>query len=133
MLEKKIRRCGWHFIRIADESLQSGVGESSQHAIVCALRLAVRSFSEYFNAVEVRHIRLTKYPWFVLSRVGVCPHRIQQSPVHFVPDDALPVPAPARREHLSANAPWLYPQFGRELPKLKEMLIQSRSKYGRAQ
>ena len=67
MLEKKIRRCGWHSIRIANESRQSGVGDSPQQAIACALKLAVRSFSEYFNAVEVRHIRLTKYPWFVLA------------------------------------------------------------------
>jgi len=120
LLGKTIRKCGWHFIRIADESLRSGVGESSQQAIASALLLAVRSFSEYFNAVEVRNIHLTKYPWFVLGRVGVCPYRIQQSPVQYVPDDALSLPATARRRQLPVNASRLSSQFGRALPILKE-------------
>ncbi len=126
-LEKTIRKCGWHFIRIADESLRSGVGESSEQAIACALQLAVRSFSEYFNAVEVRHIQLTKYPWFVLGRVGVYPYRIQQSPVQFVPDDALPLPVTVQRRELPANASWLFPQPGSAMPMLKETLTLSRS------
>lgn len=126
MLEKKIQRYGWHSIRIANESLQSGVGESPQQAIACALKLAVRSFSEYFNAVEVRHIRLTKYPWFVLSRVEVFPYRIQRGPVQFVPDDALPLPATARRRQVPAIASWLFPQFSRAMPMLDETLTLSR-------
>jgi hypothetical protein len=133
LLEKRIRRRGWHFIRIADESRRSGVGESSQQAITCALKLAVRGISEYFNAVEVRHVHLTKYPWFVIARLGVCPYRIQQSPVQFAPDDALPLPPPTRRRHLPANGSWLYPRVGPEMLVLKEMLAQPRSKYGRAQ
>jgi hypothetical protein len=132
-LEKRIRSCRWHFIRIADESLRSGVGESSQQAIVCALKLVVRGFSDYFNAAEVRHIHLTKYPWFVLARVGVYPCRIQQGPVQFVPDDALPIPARARRRQLPVSASLLFPQFGREMPTLKEMLIQSGNNYRWAQ
>ncbi len=92
LLERRIRRRGWHFIRIAEESRQSGVGDSSQEAVACALKLAVRGFSEYFNVVEVRHIHLTRYPWFVIARLGVCPYRIQQSLVQFVPDNALPLP-----------------------------------------
>jgi hypothetical protein len=133
LLERTIRRHGWHFIRIADETRQGGVGETSQQAIASALQLALRSISEYFNAVEVRHIHLTRYPWFVLARVGVFPYRIQHSPVQFVPDDALPLPALTRRERLPVNALWLFPQFGREIPATNEMPTQSRSKYGRAQ
>ncbi len=37
LLERRIRRRGWHFIRIAEESRQSGVGDSSQEAVACAL------------------------------------------------------------------------------------------------
>jgi hypothetical protein len=132
-LEKRIRSCRWHSFRIADESLRSGVGESSQQAIVCALKLVVRGFSDYFNAVEVRHIHLTEYPWFVLAKVGVYPYRIQQSPVQLVPDDALPLPARARRRRSPVNPSLLFPQFGREIPTLKEMLIQSGNNYRSAQ
>lgn len=128
LLEKRIRRCGWHSIRIAGESLRSGVGESSQEAIACALKLLVHGFSEYFNAVEVRHVHLAEYPWFAIARLRVCPYRIQQSPVQFVPDDALPLPATPRRRQLPANASWLYPQFGPEMLLLKEMLVQPGSK-----
>jgi hypothetical protein len=133
LLEKKIRKCGWHFIRIAEESRRSGVGDSSLQAIACALKVAVQGFSEYFNAVEVRHVHLTTYQWFVIARLGVCPYRIQRSPVQFVPDDALPLPAAARRRQLPANASWLYPQFDPEMPLLKEMLILSGSAQARAE
>ncbi len=132
-MARRIRGCGWHFIRIADETRRSGVGGSSRQAVTSALQLAVRSISEYFNAVEVRHIHLTRYPWFVLARLGVFPCRIQQSPVQFVPYDDLPLPAPTRREQLPVNASWLFPQFRRQIPTADEMLTQSRSKYGRAQ
>ena len=133
LLERRIRRHGWYFIRIADEIRRGGVGESSQQAITSALQLAVRSVNEYFNAVEIRNIHLTRYPWFVLARVGVFPYRIQRSPVQFVPDDALPVPAHARKRQLPAGASWLFPQFGPEMSPVKEMLTQPGSKYGRAQ
>jgi hypothetical protein len=133
LLERRIRRHGWHFIRIADETRQGGVGESPQKAIASALHLAVTSISEYFNAMEVRHIHLTRYPWFVLARLGVFPCRIQQSPIQFVPDDALPLPASTRMEQLPVNASWLFPQFGLEMPMVREMLTQSSGKDERAQ
>jgi hypothetical protein len=133
LLERKIRRRGWHFIPIADETRRSGVGESSQQAIASALQLAVRSISEYFNTVEVRQIQLTKYPWFVLARLLVCPYRIQKSPVQFVPDDALRLPAPTLPEQLPVNASWLFPQFGRKIQVASEMPTEPKSKYVRAQ
>src|SRR5580658_5310713 len=40
-LEKKIQKCQWHFMRIAGESLQTGVGETSRQALAGALRLAL--------------------------------------------------------------------------------------------
>ena len=70
-LDKKIRMRRWHFMWIAEESLRSGVGQTSQEAIASALKLALRRVSEHFNAAEVEHIELTKYPWFFLARVTV--------------------------------------------------------------
>jgi hypothetical protein len=130
-LERKIRRHGWHFIRIAHKTWRSGVGESSQQAISSALQLAVRSTGENFNALEVRDIHLTRYPWFVLAKVGVFPYKIQQSLFQFVPDDALLLPTSNPEEQSPANASRLSPQPGREMPTAKEMLTQSRSKYER--
>jgi|SRR5580704_16406622 hypothetical protein len=127
LLERRIRKFGWHFIRMGDETRQGGVGESSQLAIASALQLALCNISEYFNAMEVRNIHLSRYPWFVLARLGVFPCRIQQSPVQFVPDDALPLPVLTRSAQLPVNASWLFPQVGREMPIDKEMLTRSMS------
>jgi hypothetical protein len=85
-LDKKIRRCGWHFIRIAERSLRSGVGTTSQEAIVSALKLALRRVSNRFNAAKVEHIELTEYPWFFLARVSVYPYQIQQSAILSISD-----------------------------------------------
>ena len=73
-LERKIRTRGWNFIKIADGSLRSGVGETSQEAIASALKLALRRVSMHFNAVEVEHIELTRYPWFFLARIRIYPY-----------------------------------------------------------
>jgi hypothetical protein len=54
-LEKKIRTRGWNFIGTGDESLRSGVGDTSQEAIASALKLALRRISANFNAAEVEH------------------------------------------------------------------------------
>jgi hypothetical protein len=69
-LDKKIRRCRWHFMRIAEESLKSGVGQTPQEAIASALKLALRCINGRFNAAEVGHIKLKVYPWFVLAKVA---------------------------------------------------------------
>ena len=87
-LERKIRTRGWSLIKIADGTLKSGVGETSQEAIASALTLAVRRLSEHFNALEVEHIYLTQYPWFFLARIRIYSYRIQQSAALPVPDEA---------------------------------------------
>jgi hypothetical protein len=132
-LERKIGMRGWHFIRIADASLRSGVGESPQEAIAGALKLALRSIGEFFNGVEVGPIQLTRYPWFILARVGVYPFRIQQTEVQPVPDDALPVPAFARKRRLPAGAPWPAPQYRCAMPLLRQTLVESRRRGSRPQ
>ncbi len=84
-LDREIRRHGWHFIRIGEGSLSSGVGQTSQEAIAGALKLALRCLSERFNAAEVEHIELKVYPWFSLARVTVYPYQIGRIAVVPVP------------------------------------------------
>src|ERR1017187_6656400 len=132
-LEKKIRTHGWNFIGTGDESLRSGVGDTSQEAIASALKLALRRISAHFNAAEVEHIELTQYPWFFLARVRVFPFRIQQDAVLPVPDEALPDPISFRSRRLPDGAAESFPHFGSAMPLLKEMLVSSRSSEARTQ
>jgi hypothetical protein len=126
-LEKQIALCGWNIIRISEESLRSGVGETSKEAVANALKLSLRRISEHFNAVEVEHIELTQYPWFFLARVKVVPFLIQQGAVLPVPDETLPASVVPRQRRLPVYAEVLYPQFGSVIPQLKELLISSRT------
>jgi hypothetical protein len=124
-LEKKIHSCGLNFISSFDETIKSGVGNSSQEAIASALKLALRHLSESFNAVEVKHIRLTQYPWFYLAKVSVCPYRIQPGAVLPISDEAVSLPSASRRRRLPVHSPALYPYFDSAIPMLKEMLTSS--------
>jgi len=124
-LEKKVRTRGWNFIKIADGSLKSGVGETSQEAIAKALKLALGRVSEHVNAVEVERIELTQYPWFFLAKLQINPYRIQQSAVCPVSSDAVFLPADSRQRRLAANAPEMFPGFNDAIPQLKQMLVLS--------
>ena len=124
-LEKKIRIRGWNFIRMPDESLRSGVGDTSQEAIASALKLALRRIGTRFNAAEVEHIELTQYPWFFLARVRVYPYRIQQGDTLPAPDDSLPAPISSPQRRLPPHAAALYPSLGSAMPQLKQMPISS--------
>ena len=95
-LDKKIRRCGWHFIRIAEGSLKSGVGPLPQEAIANAITLALRCVSGRFNAAEVGLIELKAYPWFVLATVRVYPYQIQKSAILSMSDEPVWMPPPGR-------------------------------------
>lgn len=131
-LKKQIHASGWNFIKIAEGSLRSGVGDTSQEAIANALRLALRHIRTQFNAAEVEHIELTRYPWFCLARVSICPYCIQESAVLPLSDECLAPPHP-RQRRLSPQASALYPHFGSAMPQLKQMLTSARSAQGRAQ
>jgi hypothetical protein len=104
------------------------VGETSQEAIASALKLALRRVSTHFNAVQVEHIELTRYPWFFLARVRVYPYRIQEGAIFAVPDEAVAEPIPgrtARLKRLPNGAGELFPNFGSAMPMLKQMLTAS--------
>jgi hypothetical protein len=78
-LDRKVRKSGWHFIWIAEKSLRGGVGQTSREAIASALKFALRGIKERYNAAEVEHIKLTRYPWFCVAAVRIYPYQIQQS------------------------------------------------------
>jgi len=130
-LGKRIQTRGWNFIRFADGSLRSGVGETSQEAIASALKLALRRVSDHSNAVEVEHIELTRYPWFFLARVRVYPYRIQQGKTLIempgIVSDATPTSSRRLPGRLPDGGAALLPQFGSAMPALKELLVSRRS------
>jgi hypothetical protein len=97
-LDKKIRKCGWHFIWITEPSQRSGVGQTAQAAIAGALKLALRHVSPDFNAANIGHIHLMKYPWFFIARVRVYPYQIQQNADLSISKGAKPAPASALPE-----------------------------------
>jgi hypothetical protein len=132
-LKQRIAARGWNFIRVADVSLRSGVGDTSEEAIANALMMTLRHVHTHFNAVEVEHIRLTQYPWFYLARVKVYPYIIQQSAILPVPDEAIPFPAAPRKRRLPASSSALYPYFNSAIPELKQILISSRTTSARPQ
>jgi hypothetical protein len=132
-LEKKVQVRGWNFLRIAEDAVKSGVGETSQEAIACALKLALRGVNAHSNAVEVEQIQLTQYPWFCLARVRVHPYRIQEGSALPAVAEAALTPVAARERRFSREAAELFPEFGAAIPMLKEMLMASANAGGRAQ
>ncbi|MDR3777000.1 MAG: hypothetical protein P4K97_08895 [Terracidiphilus sp.] len=132
-LEKKIQTCGWNFIKVPDGLLRSGVGDTSQEAIAGALKLALRRVGDQFNAAEVEHIELTKYPWFYLARVRINPYRIQPDAALLLPEEEQVLPPASRIRRLPVNSAELYPHFGSAMPQLKAMLLSSRGSEARPQ
>jgi hypothetical protein len=130
-LEMRILTRGWNFIKIGDGSLRAGVGETSQEAIACALRLSLRCASERSNAMTFENIALTQYPWFFLARVRAHPYRIQKGVALPAPDDAGAPPTDFPRKWSGREPVALHPHFGRAMPTLKETLVLSRSIQGR--
>jgi hypothetical protein len=126
-LQRKIEKRGWHFIAVADGALRSGVGESAQAALGSAVRLAMRRVSLFFNAVEIRHVQITSYPWFFLARIVVNPYRIQQGPVIPVPDRAILCATDPHKRPLPSFALDPFPEFGCAVPLLRELLTGPRN------
>lgn len=124
-LEKRILTCGWNFIKIGDGYLRNGVGETSQEAIACALRLALRCINEHSNAVTFERIALTQYPWFFLAKVRANPYRIQQGVALPVSDDAGAAPTDFPRKWLPHQSAVLYPHSGSTMQMLNDMLALS--------
>jgi hypothetical protein len=118
-LEKRIKARGWQFFKIVDGFLRSGVGDSPQHAIASAMNLGLRCVSEYFNAVGVETIRLTKYQWFWLARVTISPYRIQEIAVLPVTDAATLLPLQCRDLTLPSSMVDAFPQYGHSMRRRK--------------
>jgi hypothetical protein len=78
-LDKAIRKCGWHFIWIAEASQHAGVGQTEQAAIASALKLALRRVGSGFNAASVGRVDISHYPWFFIAKVKIYPYQIQES------------------------------------------------------
>jgi hypothetical protein len=131
-LEKKTRAQAWSFIRAADVSLKSGVGETSQLAIAKALTLALRGISGNFNAVEVLNIHLTQYPWFFLARVSISSCRIQQNAMPPMVNGSEPLPVAHRQRTPRRRSAALSPYFAAAMPQLKQILTSSQRRETRA-
>ena len=132
-LETQVHACGWNLFKIVDQLQASGVGETSHEAVASGLRLALLRMNADNNAAMVEYIELTKYPWFELARVKVRPICIQQSATLAVSDDRLSTPVARRQRGLPLSAAALYPDFGSDMPQLKQMLVSSRSMQMEAQ
>lgn len=125
-LKKRVLRRRWNFIKIDTGCLRSGVGDTAQEAIAGALKLALREINEHLNAAEIKHIELTRYPWFFLARVSVHPYRIQQDALLSPRSDAVARPIVQRRGRLPRHSNALLPLFARTVPQLRQVLISSR-------
>ena len=124
-LEKKLHICGWNFIGLSECRRRSGVGDTSQEAIASALRMALEQVSEDSNAVGIKHVELTQYPWFFLARVRVSPYRIQKSSILSGFQESGIVQRVSRCRRLPSNSAALFPHFGCSMPMLKKMMIVS--------
>jgi hypothetical protein len=103
-LDKKIRARGWSFTRTPGSTLRSGVGKTEQEAIDSALSQALAEMDGDCHAVEVGHMGVTSYPWFIVARVQVMPYRI-------LPGAAIESDLPAKAAP-RANARGLDARFG---------------------
>ncbi|MGC9225026.1 MAG: hypothetical protein ACP5E2_13970 [Terracidiphilus sp.] len=130
-LEKRLKSRGWNTVKIEADgrTLRSGVGDTAQQAIASALKLALRQISEHFNAVEIEQIQLTQYPWLFLARVKINPFRIQQSTMSPWPDHMEPPPPKPRRASSSLNPSLPHLHSCSITPRLKEILLVSRSEH----
>jgi hypothetical protein len=124
-LKRRMRTGERNLIRIGDGILKSGIGDTSQEAINCALKRALRMISERIPAVEVGEIKLMRYPWFRLARVTVFPYWIQQSSAAAVPDRATLLAPEPRRGPTPRQADALDSQFASAIPHLTQQLISS--------
>jgi hypothetical protein len=125
-LRQRARRHGWSLVKVINEILRSGVGDTSQLAIASAVKLALRHVTNQCNAAEVGYIELTQYPWFYFARVRVYPYLIQQGLDLPSCDDAAP-----RQRQRALHAPDL--NFGCTMPQLKQMLVLSKGSETRVQ
>ena len=117
-LHKRILKYRWNFIGTTVGLEKSGVGPTSQQAIAGALTLALRPITSRFNAVEIDHIQLTRYPWFFLARVTVHPYRIQEGASLSVGDEGIAPSIRSQQRSLSLKKTSMHPLFASTMPQL---------------
>lgn len=89
-LDEQIGAHGWHFIRTNEEVSSTGVGETTHEAIVSALKLALRRVSDHFNASQVQHFEVIKYPRFFIAKAKIFPYQIDQNTTLLKSGEAAP-------------------------------------------
>ncbi len=117
-LHKRILKHKWNFIKTTVRLEKSGVGPTSQHAIAGALTLALRPINSHFNAVEIDHIQLIRYPWFFLARVTILPYCIQESASPPICNDAVSPAIRSRQMSLQSQTASLHPLFASAIAQL---------------
>jgi len=122
-LEKKIRTHGWNFVKTANGSVRSGVGETSQEAVDNALKLALGRIGQHSNAVKVERVELTQYPWFFLARIQIHPYRIQETAVPPATEESVCLPTAPRARRQSVPTTALFSHFDGVTPQLRRMLV----------
>jgi hypothetical protein len=122
-LQSKVQRRGWHFIPVGNALQGSGVGATEQAAIACALKLALRRVNDFFNAVEIDHIELARYPWFSLATVRLSRYRIQADATLSIGDETVILPVRSSLRRMGSRSAETLPGFCDAMPMLKQMLV----------
>lgn len=98
-LERKIKARQWNFIPASKCMIVAGMGQSPKQATTRALDHALAQVSAHLNAIEIRNIQSTQYPWFWVVRLSVYAFRIQQSETMPVPEGPLSLSDRLAEEH----------------------------------
>ncbi len=122
-LQTKVQKRGWHFIQVGNALQASGVGETEQAAIAAALKLALHRVNDFFNAVEINHIELARYPWFFLATLRLSRYRIQADAVLSIVDETVVLPVRSSLRRMSPRSVEKPSGFCDAMPMLKQMLV----------
>ena len=77
-MDRVIRQAGWHFVWLVESGAGMAVGLSEEAASKHAAVLALNRISVRFNAAELGHLRISRYPGFYVAKVMLHTRQIQQ-------------------------------------------------------
>lgn len=78
VIDTVIRQAGWHFVWLVESGAGMAVGLSEEAASKHAAVLALNRISIRFNAAELGHVRVSRYPGFYVAKVMLHTRQIQQ-------------------------------------------------------